>query len=114
MRPGEAPPTEQQIRDWNAPIKGFHPIKRMMRPLWKLRQEARSLESNIVDLQKPMMGLQPAFASMESQMGGVQDELKLMGKELSGVNGNSGKLSGDLTHLKELSPTLARVNHELR
>ncbi len=79
VRPGETKPSEQQIKDWNAPIKGFHPIKRMMRPLWKLRQEARSLEGNIMELQKPMSGLQPAFASMESRMGGVQDELKSMG-----------------------------------
>lgn len=114
VRPGETKPTEQQIKDWNAPIKGFHPIKRMMRPLWKLRQEARSLEGNIMDLQKPMSGLQPAFASMESRMGGVQDELKSMGKELSGVNGNLHRLSGDLTHLKELSPTLVRVSDELQ
>lgn len=106
-------PTDAQIRDWNAPIKGFHPIKRMLRPLWRLRQEAIGLKADISALQKPMAGLQPAFTSLEGQMTGVQNEMRTMGKALTDVNSNLHQLSGDLTELRHLHPTLQKVDREL-
>src|SRR6187455_424936 len=56
----EKKPTAEQLRKWNAPIPWYHPLKRLMRPVWKLQQRAVQLEEQMMTLEAPMAKLQPS------------------------------------------------------
>lgn len=105
-RPGEFKPTEKQMQDWNAPIKGFHPIKRIVRPIWKLRQEAVELQEHIAGLRKPMDGLQPAFNSLEGKMSAVDSRMSSVLGELSGVNGSLNQLTVQMSKIDDELPAV--------
>ncbi|HEY9788656.1 MAG TPA: hypothetical protein V6D17_24930 [Candidatus Obscuribacterales bacterium] len=106
VRPGEYQPTAKQLQEWNKPIKGFHPIKRIVRPIWKLRQEAMELQDHIVALQKPMNGLQPAFTSLEGKMAGVDMRMSKVMDQLAGVNGSLSQLTQQMSKIDDELPTV--------
>jgi predicted nucleic acid-binding Zn-ribbon protein len=107
-------PTEKQLKEWNAPIKGFHPIKRVVRPIWKLKQQAADLQENIMKLQKPMDGLQPAFNSLEGKMQGVETRMGGLLGELGSMNKNIEKVSTDIPKITALSGDLNQVHKDLQ
>ena len=107
-------PSADQIAKWNQPIKGFHPIKRMLRPVWKLRQEANDLQKDLQALQKPMNGLEPAFKSLEGKMQGVEGNMGGLLKQLGGMNDTMNRLSLDLPKIYHISEDLGQVHHDLQ
>ncbi len=60
--------------------------QKIVRPIWKLRQEAQDLQDNIIKLQGPMDKLQPAFNSLEKKMQGVESGMGGMLNELKSMN----------------------------
>jgi len=97
-------PTEKQLHEWNTPIKGFHPIKRITRPLWKLRQSTSSLEQRLIGLEQPMNKLQPSVAGLEKR-------LETMDKSLAGL---SIKMDSLDTNLPILNDGMNQVTEQLK
>lgn len=73
------------------PIKGFHPIKRLMRPVENLAKQSVILGQNIMRLEAPIASLQPSMMSLKKEMGNVQDRMGSMQNSLgsmqTGVSG---------------------------
>jgi hypothetical protein len=103
-----APPAE------DPPIKGFHPIKRIMQPVEKLAkqsvqlgQQVMRLEGPIAGLQSPMLQLRDNMVSVQGSMSGMQGSIKGMQGSVSNVRGDMhtiggqiGNVRGDLTNVR--------------
>jgi hypothetical protein len=83
------------------PIKGFHPIKKLLAPVVRLernsvqlQQQIMKLEGPIAGLSPPMLGLQKRMTSVESKMGGMQGQLHEM-------NGTVGAVSKQMTGVRD-------------
>ncbi len=89
-------------------IKGFHPIKKLLRPVEnlegmtiKLEQQIMKLEGPIAALQPPMLGLQKKMTGVEGQIGGMQGRLNSMQGEVTGVRSDLATMRKDIESLKE-------------
>jgi hypothetical protein len=75
------------------PIHGFHPIKRIMRPVENLAKQSVILGQNIMRLEAPIASLQPSMLGLKNEMGRVENRM-------GSVQGTVGSMQG----------TLGRVN----
>jgi len=57
------------------PIKGFHPIKKLLRPVENLEGMSIKLEQQIMKLEGPIAGLQPPMLNLQKKMNGVDQDL---------------------------------------
>ncbi len=58
------------------PIKGFHPIKRLLRPVENLEGMSIKLEQQIMKLEGPIAALQPPMVNLQKKMNGVDSHLE--------------------------------------
>jgi|AGTN01.3.fsa_nt_gi hypothetical protein len=96
-----APPTQP-------PIKGFHPIKKMLRPIEnlegvviKMEQQIMKLEGPIAGLQTPMLNLHKKMVTVDEHIGGMQTQLNGMQTEVTGVRSDLSSMRKDIQELKE-------------
>ena len=85
------------------PIKGFHPIKRIMRPVENLAKQSVMLGQQIMRLEGPIASLQPSMLQLEERMTGVKQEmgsmqtkLGAMQTQVAGVRGDMHSISGQM------------------
>ncbi len=88
--------TAEQLRKWNAPVKGWHPIKRLLRPVWKLRGNAIAIEKKLEAIEVPVTKLQPSLISIDSKIADVNGNMTEMQDKLSGLNGNIPALNNNI------------------
>jgi septal ring factor EnvC (AmiA/AmiB activator) len=89
------------------PIKGFHPIKKLLQPVVRLEKNSVQLQQQIMKLEGPIGALQPAMLGLHSKMDGVDKRMVSMQGNLSDmstqVKGVSGKMDGvrqDITGMR--------------
>ncbi len=94
------PPTEP-------PIKGFHPIKRLLRPVEnlegmsiKLEQQIMKLEGPIAALQPPMQSLQKQMVTVDGQIGTMHGQLDSMQSQVQGVRSDLAGMKQEIKELK--------------
>ncbi|HEY9793956.1 MAG TPA: hypothetical protein V6D22_26405 [Candidatus Obscuribacterales bacterium] len=104
------------------PIKGFHPIKKLLQPVENLEktsvalgQQIMRLEGPIASLQTPMIGLQTKMTSVEQRMGemqgklsnvqgsmvGVTHDMDDIGHQMHGVRGDLGTMQTRIVQLEK-------------
>jgi peptidoglycan hydrolase CwlO-like protein len=106
------------------PIKGFHPIKRIMRPVENLAKQSVALGQQIMRLEGPIASLQPSMLGLEKRMSKVQDEMtavqnKMMQmqvnlnsvqSQVSGVRGDMHSIGGQMNGVRgDLSGMRTRI-----
>jgi hypothetical protein len=107
-----------------APIKGFHPIKKMLQPVEnlegmsiKLEQQIVKLEGPIASLQPPMINLQGKMTSVNDTMGKMQTQLNGVDSQMTGVRADLAKMRAEISDLKgpilAIQKPLADVSHPL-
>jgi len=98
----------------DAPIKGFHPIKRALAPIVQLEKNSVQLQQQIMRLEGPIGALQPAMNSLHNKMDKVDSRLGSMdghivtmdehvsavGVQMGGVRTDLSKMRTDLSELQ--------------
>jgi septal ring factor EnvC (AmiA/AmiB activator) len=91
-----------------APIHGFHPIKKLLRPVEnlegmsiKLEQQIMKLEGPIAGLQPPMINLQHKMDKVDQSIGTMHGQLDSMQTEVTGVRSDLAVMRKDIEALKE-------------
>lgn len=124
-KPMEKPPTEaekQQAKDAAAvgnkipgvkvtageltpptlpPIKGFHPIKRALRPIENLEGIVIKLQQQIFKLAGPISALQPTMITLHEKMDGVEGQLSTMHDQLGGTQQEVTGVRSDIAAMRK-------------
>ena len=89
------------------PIKGFHPIKKLLQPVEnlegmsiKLEQQIMKLEAPIAALQPPMLSLQKKMTGVDDQIGSMQSRLDSMESQVTGVRSDLAGMRKEISELK--------------
>src|ERR1700679_2565660 len=101
VAPGDLEPPQ------SAPIKGFHPIKRLLQPIEnledssiKLEQQMVKLEGPIAAMHKPMVGIKDKMSDVNSTMNQMQDQVNGVDGQMKGVRSDLAKMHSEITRLK--------------
>jgi chromosome segregation ATPase len=92
------------------PIKGFHPIKKLLRPVENLEGMSIKLEQQIMKLEGPIAGLQPPMIKLQNKMTGVNDQIGKMENRLTGVQ---NQVQGTRTDLSSMRSDINKINSDL-
>lgn len=106
------------------PIRGFHPIKKMLQPIIRLQKNTMQLQQQIMKLAGPiaslqpsMLGLQKKMTSVESKMGNMQGRIVDVGSSIDGVGtrvdnvgSQMNKISNQMTDVRS---DLSRMQNEI-
>ncbi|CAN5627661.1 hypothetical protein BH10CYA1_BH10CYA1_43060 [soil metagenome] len=74
------------------PITGFHPIKKLLRPVIRLGKGAVEIQQSMMKLEGPIAGLQPSMTALDKKLASVDHQLTHMQSQLS-------DMSGDVNHI---------------
>ncbi len=74
------------------PITGFHPIKKLLRPVIRLGKGAVEIQQSMMKLEGPIAGLQPSMSELDKKMTSVDHQMAHMQTQLS-------DMSGDVNHI---------------
>ncbi len=113
------------------PIKGFHPIKRLLRPVENLEGMSIKLEQQIMKLEGPIAALQPPMlkledkvsdtnqqiAKMQSSLGDTRNEVQLVRKDLAGMKSEIEQMRQPIEELRapiiDIANPLKSVQNQL-
>jgi hypothetical protein len=84
----------------SAPIKGFHPIKKMLQPIENLEGMSIKLEQQIVKLEGPISALNPPMVHLQTKMTSVNDTMGKMQTQLNGVDNQMHGVRSDLAKMR--------------
>ncbi|HEY9677708.1 MAG TPA: hypothetical protein V6C76_06850 [Drouetiella sp.] len=84
-----------------APIKGFHPIKKLLRPIENLEGMAIKLEQQVMKLEGPIAGLQPPMINLQHKMDKVDGSIGTMQSKLDGVQGQVTGVRSDIALMRK-------------
>jgi septal ring factor EnvC (AmiA/AmiB activator) len=93
------------------PIKGFHPIKKLLRPVENLEGMSIKLEQQIMKLEGPIAGLQPPMINLQKKMSGVNDQIGRMESRLTGVQ---DQVQGTRTDLTSMRTDINNIRSDLK
>ncbi len=79
------------------PIHGFHPIKKMLRPVVELEKNSNDLEKQIMRLEGPIAGLQPHMLGLQKKMGVVENKMVNMQGSIDEMRGRVTDVAGSVT-----------------
>ena len=118
-----------------APIHGFHPVKKLLRPVVELEKNSVDLEKQIMRLEGPIAGLQPHMLGLQNKMGHVENKMVGMqnsiqdmngkvsnasvsvtavNRQMTGVRGDLSSVRQDITDLRKPITDLQRPLHDLQ
>ena len=83
------------------PIRGFHPIKRMLRPVENLEAITIRLQQQIMRLEGPIAALQPRMQELQRPIGRVADKMGSMDDRLGSVRENLSGVHAQLGSVQE-------------
>jgi hypothetical protein len=90
------------------PIQGFHPLKKLMKPLTnlesttdKLDAKATGLQKPINDLNRPMVGLQQKMVSVDHGVGGMQKRMGDVSNSVSGARQDMASIRQEIANLRK-------------
>ncbi len=96
------------------PIKGFHPIKRLLRPVENLEGMSIKLEQQIMKLEGPIAGLQPPMLNLQKKMVGVDEHLGTMEDRLKSVETQVKDARSDIDNVRAEINALRQPITDLR
>jgi hypothetical protein len=96
------------------PIKGFHPIKKLLRPVENLEGMTVKLEQQIMKLEGPIASLQPPMINLQKKMNKVDDHLGLMEGRLSGMSSQVNGVREDIANMRKDIQELKTPIQQLR
>jgi hypothetical protein len=96
------------------PIKGFHPIKKLLRPVENLEGMSVKLEQQIMKLEGPIAGLQPPMINLQKKMNKVDDHLGQMEGRLDGMSGQVNGVREDIAGMRKDIQELKTPIQQLR
>ena len=104
--PGEKVKAED-LQTQDEPIKGFHPIKKLLRPVENLEDTSVKLEQQVTNLEKPISTLEPPMLSLQHKMtgvdqnlGGVQTGITKVQSQMTGVRSDIASMRKDIESLR--------------
>ncbi|HEY9682368.1 MAG TPA: hypothetical protein V6C86_12375 [Oculatellaceae cyanobacterium] len=99
--PGVKVSKEDLVPPSAPPIKGFHPIKKLLRPVENLEGMSIKLEQQIMKLEGPIASLQPPMIKLQHKMDGVQGSLGNMHRQLDGMQGQLSGVRTDIAGMRK-------------
>jgi len=99
--PGVQVKTEELVPPALPPIKGFHPIKRLLRPVENLGTSAVKMQQQIMRLEGPIAALHPPMTHLEQKMGNVNGAMNKMQDQVTGVSGQMKGVREDLANMQK-------------
>jgi chromosome segregation ATPase len=96
------------------PIKGFHPIKKILRPVENLEGMSIKLEQQIMKLEGPIASLQPPMKNLQTKMGSVDQQIEQMQNQLNGMQSQVTGVRSDLHAMKKQIAQLQEPIEALR
>jgi len=99
--PGVNVKTEELVPPALPPIKGFHPIKKLLRPVENLGTSAVKMQQQIMRLEGPIAALHPPMTHLEEKMGSVNGTMNKMQDQVTGVSGQMKGVRQDLANMQK-------------
>jgi DNA repair exonuclease SbcCD ATPase subunit len=96
------------------PIKGFHPIKKLLRPVENLEGMTVKLEQQIMKLEGPIAALQPPMINLQKKMNKVDDHLGQMEGRLGGMSSQVSGVREDIANMRKDIQELKTPIQQLR
>jgi chromosome segregation ATPase len=96
------------------PITGFHPIKKLLRPVENLEGMSIKLEQQIMKLEGPIAGLQPPMLSLQKKMTGVDEHIGTMQTRLDGMQAQVQGVRTDISDMRKDINSLKQPIEALR
>lgn len=101
------------------PIKGFHPIKKLLRPVIRLGKSSVQIQQSMMQLEGPIAGLQPSMTALDqkmtnvdSQMVHMQKQLEKMGDNVDHINAGLNKVGNRVDEVRQdISGMTEQVRH---
>lgn len=97
------------------PITGFHPVKKLLRPVENLEGMSIRLEQQMMRLGGPVAALHPPMLSLDNKMSRVKNQLEgmqsiisSMQSQISGVRSDVQALSKEIAELKQPLVTVVK------
>jgi peptidoglycan hydrolase CwlO-like protein len=96
------------------PIKGFHPIKRALRPVVQLERNSVDLQKQIMRLEGPIAGLQTPMVRLQKKMGSVEDQMGSMQKTISSTQEQVSQTGGGVANVSKQMTAVRGDLHEMQ
>lgn len=78
------------------PIKGFHPIKKLLRPVIRLGKSSVQIQQSMMQLEGPIAALHPSMIALDRKMTNVDHQMERMQKQLVAMGGNVDHINAGL------------------
>ncbi len=102
----------------DAPITGFHPIKKLLRPVIRLGKGAVEIQQSMMKLEGPIAGLQPSMRSLDKKLTSVDHQMVHMQKQLSNMGGNVTHINSGLdrvgSRMDEVRQDITGMTHQVK
>jgi CII-binding regulator of phage lambda lysogenization HflD len=99
------------------PITGFHPIKKLLRPVIRLGKGAVEIQQSMMKLEGPVAGLQPSMTSLGNKMTTVDHQMAHMQKQLTDISGDVGQIDACInrvgTGVDEVRQDIAGIRQQV-
>jgi chromosome segregation ATPase len=99
--PGVKVQKDDLVPPSSPPIKGFHPIKKLLRPVENLEGMSIKLEQQIMKLEGPIAGLQPPMINLQHKMDGVRGSIGNMHSQLDGMQAQLQGVRSDIAGMRK-------------
>jgi hypothetical protein len=83
------------------PIKGFHPIKRLLRPVEELGAMSVQIEQQLMKMEGPVAALHPPMTNLEKHMTSVNGTMEHMQSQVDGVTSQMSGVREDLAGMRK-------------
>lgn len=100
------------------PIKGFHPIKKLLRPVIRLGKGAVEIQQSMMKLEGPIAGLHPSMTALDKKMTSVDHQMGHMQKQLRDMSGNVNHINSGIdkvgTRLDEVRQDISGMTQQVK
>ncbi|MBU6454258.1 MAG: hypothetical protein KGS72_20945 [Cyanobacteria bacterium REEB67] len=83
------------------PIKGFHPIKKLLRPVEELGAMSVQIEQQLMKMEGPVAALHPPMINLEKHMTSVNATMEHMQGQVDGVTSQMSGVREDLAGMRK-------------
>lgn len=92
------------------PIKGFHPVKKIMRPVENLARQSVDLGQEIMRLEGPIASLQPSMLKLDDRMNSVENQMISVQGRMKQMQGN---LVNTQTEVSRVRSDMGTIDHQM-
>ncbi|MBS1955487.1 MAG: hypothetical protein JST89_14990 [Cyanobacteria bacterium SZAS-4] len=100
------------------PIKGFHPIKKLLRPVIRLGKGSVEIQQSMMKLEGPIAGLQPSMSALDHKLTSVDHQMVHMQKQLTDMGGNVNHINSGIekvgTRMDEVRQDISGMTQQVK